>query len=68
MNRKEKEIETKRRLMEATEAVFSRRGFAQATVDEIIALADTGKGTAVFIRLVFRGHVSGYGKLPGDAA
>ena len=45
MNRKEKEIETKRRLMEATEAVFSRRGFAQATVDEIIALADTGKGT-----------------------
>lgn len=45
MNRKEKEIETKRRLMEATEAVFSRRGFVQATVDEIIALADTGKGT-----------------------
>ena len=45
MNRKEKELETKRRLMEATEAVFSRRGFAQATVDEIIALADTGKGT-----------------------
>lgn len=45
MNRKEKEIETKRRLMEATEEVFSRRGFAQATIDEIIALADTGKGT-----------------------
>ena len=45
MKRKEKEIATRKRLMAATEAVFSRRGYAQATVDEIIALADTGKGT-----------------------
>ena len=45
MNRKEKEQVTRSRLMAATEAVFSRRGYAQATVDEIISLADTGKGT-----------------------
>ena len=45
MKRKEKEIATRKRLMAATEAVFSRRGYAQATVDEIITLADTGKGT-----------------------
>ena len=45
MKMKEKETKTRKRLMTATEAVFSRRGFAQATMDEIIALADTGKGT-----------------------
>ena len=45
MKMKEKEIKTRKRLMTATEAVFSRRGFAQATMDEIITLADTGKGT-----------------------
>ena len=45
MSKKEKEIETKKRLMIATEEVFSRRGYAQATLDEIITLADTGKGT-----------------------
>ena len=45
MSKKEKEIETKKRLMIATEEVFSRRGYAQATLDEIIPLADTGKGT-----------------------
>ena len=45
MNKKEKELDKRNRIMVATEAVFSRRGYAQATVDEIIALADTGKGT-----------------------
>lgn len=45
MNKKEKEQDKRNRLMAATEEVFSRRGYAQATVDEIIALADTGKGT-----------------------
>ena len=29
----------------AAEDVFSRRGYTKATLDEIIALADTGKGT-----------------------
>jgi len=45
MNKKEKELDKRNRLMAATEEVFSRRGYAQATVDEIISLADTGKGT-----------------------
>jgi len=65
MNRKEKEIETRKRLMAATEEVFSRRGYAQATMDEIITLADTGKGTLynyfgnkdnLFYTLVSRKH------------
>ena len=65
MNRKEKEIETRERLMIATEMVFSRRGYAQATMDEIIRLADTGKGTLykyfgnkdnLFYTLVSRKH------------
>ena len=45
MNKKEKEMDKRNRLMAATEEVFSRRGYAQATVDEIITRADTGKGT-----------------------
>ena len=45
MNKKEKATDKRTRLMAAAETVFSRRGYAQATVDEIIALADTGKGT-----------------------
>jgi AcrR family transcriptional regulator len=45
MNKKEKEIDTRNRLMVATETVFARRGYGQATIDEIIKLADTGKGT-----------------------
>jgi len=45
MNKKEKEMDKRSRIMAATEEVFSRRGYAQATIDEIIALADTGKGT-----------------------
>ena len=45
MNKKEKEQDTRNRLMAATEEVFSRRGYTLATLDEIITLADTGKGT-----------------------
>ena len=45
MEKREREPDKKARLMEATETVFSRRGYAQATLDEIIELADTGKGT-----------------------
>ena len=35
----------KDRILLAAEDVFSRRGYTKATLDEIIALADTGKGT-----------------------
>jgi len=33
------------RIMEAAEQVFSHKGYIQATLDEIIKIADTGKGT-----------------------
>ncbi|MCH3913793.1 MAG: TetR/AcrR family transcriptional regulator [Acidaminococcaceae bacterium] len=33
------------RIMEAAEQVFSRKGYREATLDEIIRIADTGKGT-----------------------
>ncbi|MPL65659.1 Fatty acid metabolism regulator protein [bioreactor metagenome] len=37
---------TKRQqILDAAYEIFSRKGYHQATVDEIIALADTGKGT-----------------------
>lgn len=35
----------KERILIAAEDVFRRRGYTKATLDEIIALADTGKGT-----------------------
>jgi AcrR family transcriptional regulator len=35
----------RQQILEAAYVVFSRKGFHRATVDEIIALADTGKGT-----------------------
>lgn len=35
----------KERILIAAEDVFSRRGYAKATLDEIIGIADTGKGT-----------------------
>ncbi len=35
----------KERILLAAEDVFSRRGYSKATLDEIIAIADTGKGT-----------------------
>ena len=33
------------RIMAAAEQVFSHKGYKQATLDEIIKIADTGKGT-----------------------
>lgn len=40
------EFKNKRQhILEAAYRVFSRKGYHRATVDEIIALADTGKGT-----------------------
>ena len=45
MNTKGKESDKRLRLLKATEEVFSKRGYAQTTLDEIIGLADTGKGT-----------------------
>lgn len=35
----------RQQILDAAYLVFSRKGFHRATVDEIIALADTGKGT-----------------------
>lgn len=35
----------RRHILDAAYRVFSRKGYHRATVDEIIALADTGKGT-----------------------
>jgi len=35
----------KLRILQAAEIIFSRKGYVQATLDEIIELADTGKGT-----------------------
>lgn len=35
----------RQQILDAAYEVFSRKGFHRATVDEIIALADTGKGT-----------------------
>lgn len=40
------ELKNKRQqILEAAYIIFSRKGYHRATVDEIIALADTGKGT-----------------------
>lgn len=40
------ELKNKRQqILDAAYIVFSRKGYHRATVDEIIALADTGKGT-----------------------
>ena len=35
----------RKQILDAAYVVFSRKGYHRATVDEIIALADTGKGT-----------------------
>ena len=42
----------KERILIAAEDVFSRRGYTKATLDEIIALADTGKGTLINISAI----------------
>lgn len=41
----DKDLPKDQRILLAAEDVFSRRGYVQATLDESIALADTGKGT-----------------------
>jgi AcrR family transcriptional regulator len=44
--RDEEEKKSKRQnILEAAFVVFSQKGFHKATIDDIIALADTGKGT-----------------------
>lgn len=46
MPKENHEAKNKRQqILDAAYVVFSRKGFHRATVDEIIALADTGKGT-----------------------
>ncbi|MGL5512818.1 MAG: TetR/AcrR family transcriptional regulator, partial [Sporomusa sp.] len=35
----------RQQILDAAHTVFSRKGYHRATVDEIISLADTGKGT-----------------------
>jgi AcrR family transcriptional regulator len=43
---KAKQEESKElRILKAAEQVFSRKGYEEATLDEIINIADTGKGT-----------------------
>lgn len=40
------ELRSKRRqILDAAHTIFSRKGYHRTTIDEIIALADTGKGT-----------------------
>ncbi|WP_432643328.1 TetR/AcrR family transcriptional regulator [Acidaminococcus sp.] len=39
------EIPKDKRILKAAEKVFSHKGYTQATLDEIIQIADTGKGT-----------------------
>ena len=38
-------LSKEQRITAAAEAIFAKHGFERATVDEIIALADVGKGT-----------------------
>ena len=38
-------LSKEKRILMAAEQVFSRKGYTQATLDEIIRIADTGKGT-----------------------
>ncbi len=39
------ETSKQKSIMQAAEQVFSKKGYAKATLDEIIKIADTGKGT-----------------------
>jgi len=39
------ELSKEQRILKAAEQVFSRKGYTEATLDEIIKIADTGKGT-----------------------
>ena len=38
-------LSKEKRILKAAEKVFSHKGYSQATLDEIIQIADTGKGT-----------------------
>ena len=45
MESKGKLVPKNERILRAAEAVFSKKGYRQATLDEIVKIADTGKGT-----------------------
>lgn len=38
-------LSKEKRILKAAETVFSKNGYSQATLDEVIKIADTGKGT-----------------------
>lgn len=48
----DKTLPKDQRILLAAEEVFSRRGYVQATLDEIIALADTGKARSINISAI----------------
>lgn len=61
----DKSVPKEQRILAAAEQVFSNKGYSQATLDEIIKIADTGKGTVykyykskenLFYTLVCRKH------------
>lgn len=45
MSKPVQEVSKEERIIAAAEEVFSRKGYTKATLDEIIKIADTGKGT-----------------------
>lgn len=45
MTKQTNDIPKDKRILKAAEKVFSHKGYHQATLDEIIQIADTGKGT-----------------------
>ena len=45
MDKIDQTLSKEKRILMAAEQVFSRKGYSQATLDEIISIADTGKGT-----------------------
>lgn len=56
MESKGKLVPKNERILRAAEAVFSKKGYRQATLDEIVKIADTGKGTVYkyfIIRKIF---------------
>ena len=44
-NRKKAALETRRHIVEAARRVFSRKGFAEATIRDIVTEAGTAAGT-----------------------
>ena len=47
MESKGKLVPKNERILRAVEAVFSKKGYRQATLDEIVKIADTGKGLSL---------------------